>query len=297
MNPSRSTWPLPVSIRPPYLACACLLLALVAFGVIRQPSAARPLLTPSQDLIVGHHEGPLLEAAAPHAPASRRQQAGFASAGAWFSDLQLLATLPETDEVPAAAPLARLRIRTIFVTHRVLHAVRPVVHFREGLAPNASRVVVPGRPEVTLVTERLTLWNELPVGHSVVSRVVVQRGRPAVVVRGAPRTLHEAMTLLGARGVVAVYSMIATAYTADSAQAYPTGRTATGLPARFGVVAVDPHVIPLGAHLFVEGYGPAIAADTGGAIRGYRIDLCMDSFTRALQWGRQPVRVYLLRIH
>jgi 3D (Asp-Asp-Asp) domain-containing protein len=60
-------------------------------------------------------------------------------------------------------------------------------------------------------------------------------------------------------------------------------------------VAVDPRVIRLGSRLFIEGYGAAIAADTGGAIRGNRIDLCMDSLRSAINFGRQPVKVYVLQ--
>ena len=92
-----------------------------------------------------------------------------------------------------------------------------------------------------------------------------------------------------------VRTMIATAYTADSASAYPSGYTATGILAREGVVAVDPHVIPLGTRLFVPGYGIAVAADTGGAIVGKRIDLCMDRYGDAVQFGRRTVQVYVLK--
>jgi len=55
------------------------------------------------------------------------------------------------------------------------------------------------------------------------------------------------------------------------------GRTFSGLLGGYGVVAVDPRFIPIGTRLFVEGYGYAIAADTGGAIKGNRIDLAIDS--------------------
>lgn len=72
-----------------------------------------------------------------------------------------------------------------------------------------------------------------------------------------------------------------------------TGRTANGMRARYGVVAVDPRVIPLGTLVFVEGYGFAIAADTGGAIKGNRIDLCYNERSTALRFGRRNVRVHV----
>ena len=71
------------------------------------------------------------------------------------------------------------------------------------------------------------------------------------------------------------------------------GRTTTGLPVGFGVVAVDPSVIPLGARLTVPGYGEAVAADTGSAVQGYTIDLWFPTQADALAWGRRTVTITL----
>ena len=70
--------------------------------------------------------------------------------------------------------------------------------------------------------------------------------------------------------------------------------TANGNFLTRGLVAVDPSVIPLGTRLYIEGYGYAIADDTGGAIRGSRIDLAFDSHEEAIQYGRRNVKVYIL---
>lgn len=86
--------------------------------------------------------------------------------------------------------------------------------------------------------------------------------------------------------------MEATAYT--PADGNGNGITATGIPARYGVVAVDPDVIPLGSRLFIPGYGFAIAADTGGAIDGHIIDLCMETYDECIQFGRRDVEVFVL---
>ena len=51
---------------------------------------------------------------------------------------------------------------------------------------------------------------------------------------------------------------------------------------------------PLGTEVYVEGYGYAVADDTGGAIIGHRIDLAMDSYNEAIQFGRRIVKVYIL---
>lgn len=90
----------------------------------------------------------------------------------------------------------------------------------------------------------------------------------------------------------AVMSMEATAYLPSDGGG--SGITAMGIPATYGVVAVDPGIIPLGSRLYIPGYGEAVAADTGGAIYGYRIDLCMESYSEAMNFGRRTVTVYLL---
>lgn len=91
-------------------------------------------------------------------------------------------------------------------------------------------------------------------------------------------------------------AMKATAYTADCAGC--SGVTATGIDLRNDrskkVVAVDPNVIPLGSRVYVEGYGEAIAGDTGGAIKGNRIDLHVATTDAANSWGVRTVNVTIL---
>ncbi|WP_017726482.1 peptidoglycan-binding protein [Halalkalibacterium ligniniphilum] len=94
----------------------------------------------------------------------------------------------------------------------------------------------------------------------------------------------------------ATYEMEATAYTAYCEGC--SGTTATGIDLRSNpnakVVAVDPNVIPLGTRVHVEGYGEAIAGDTGGAINGHKIDLHMPTKEEARNFGRQTVTVTVL---
>ena len=70
-----------------------------------------------------------------------------------------------------------------------------------------------------------------------------------------------------------------------------TGTTATGIPVGWGVVAVDPAVIPLGTRMFVPGYGEGTAADTGAAVQGAMIDVWFPSCADALAWGRRTVTI------
>jgi 3D (Asp-Asp-Asp) domain-containing protein len=72
------------------------------------------------------------------------------------------------------------------------------------------------------------------------------------------------------------------------------GLTSTGKKAGYGIVAVDPEVIPLGTKLYIQGYGFAEAADVGGAIKGMRIDLCFNTYREAILFGRKKVKVFIL---
>ena len=92
-------------------------------------------------------------------------------------------------------------------------------------------------------------------------------------------------------------TMEATAYSSDPADALGGGTvTATGqnLLENPMAVAVDPNVIPLGTRLYVEGYGEAVASDTGGAIKGNIIDVHFPTYDQTIQWGRRTVQVTIL---
>ncbi|MGM2816485.1 cell wall-binding protein EntB [Bacillus cereus group sp. Bce001] len=96
-------------------------------------------------------------------------------------------------------------------------------------------------------------------------------------------------------------TVVATAYTADpSENGTYGGRVLTAMGhdltanPNMRIIAVDPKVIPLGSKVWVEGYGEAIAGDTGSAIKGNRIDVLMGSKSKAMKWGRQTVKVKIL---
>jgi 3D (Asp-Asp-Asp) domain-containing protein/peptidoglycan hydrolase CwlO-like protein len=71
------------------------------------------------------------------------------------------------------------------------------------------------------------------------------------------------------------------------------GTTATGVPVGPGIVAVDPNVIPLGTRMTIPGYGEGVAADTGSAIIGNRIDVWVPSGAAASTWGVRTVTITL----
>lgn len=79
-----------------------------------------------------------------------------------------------------------------------------------------------------------------------------------------------------------------------TAYCYTGNRTYTGTWPSRGTVAVDPAVIPLGTRLWIEGYGEGVAEDTGGVIRGHKIDLYMESEDECWAWGRRTVEVRII---
>jgi len=121
--------------------------------------------------------------------------------------------------------------------------------------------------------------------QAAVERLLRQRERPASRAGHSPREMV----------------MEATAFTAgyESTGKRPGdpgyGITYSGLPADRGVVAVDPAVIPLGTILWVEGYGYAVALDTGSAIKGNKVDVFFWDVSRAREWGRRQVRVRVIK--
>ena len=102
--------------------------------------------------------------------------------------------------------------------------------------------------------------------------------------REASRMIDEEVSRCAER----ILTMEATAYT------WTGQRTASGTWPAVGTVAVDPQVIPLGSRLYVEGYGEAVAEDTGGLVKGNIIDIYLPTEDQCWQWGRRQVEVRVM---
>jgi len=168
----------------------------------------------------------------------------------------------------------------------------------DSLEKGITRVIQPGREGVKEVIYRVTYEDGVEVSREVISENIIKEHQDKIVEYG---TIDTFTTSRGERvRFTKAYNMIATAYDAGYQSTGKTpdhpeyGITYTGMKVRRGVVAVDPKVIPLGTRLYVEGYGFAIAADTGSAIKGYRIDLYHDTYEEAMRYGRRKVKVYIL---
>ncbi|MFE4044415.1 MULTISPECIES: LysM peptidoglycan-binding and 3D domain-containing protein [unclassified Priestia] len=148
---------------------------------------------------------------------------------------------------------------------------------------------------------QLKQWNNLSSNTIYINQVLQVGGQAAAQAKQstpattAPSTPAPA-PVQESKSVSKEITVEATAYTAYCAGC--SGITATGIDLRSNpnrkVIAVDPRVIPLGSRVYVEGYGEAIAGDTGGAIKGTRVDLFMASQSSALNWGRKTVKLQIL---
>lgn len=128
------------------------------------------------------------------------------------------------------------------------------------------------------------------VQREVLSTKILKKPVPEIVVVGSRGRLPSRGYFSGRK----VLTMIATGYDPSPSSNGGHSRTSTGLKAGYGVVAVDPNYIPLGTKLYIEGYGYAVAGDTGSAIKGNRIDLGHDTRSAANKVGRRKVIVHIL---
>jgi 3D (Asp-Asp-Asp) domain-containing protein len=160
------------------------------------------------------------------------------------------------------------------------------------LRSGTSRTVQSGKNgEKESTYQVYTRPNGTELRRELVQSRILKSSRQEIVEEGRQESLPSRGYFSGRR----VVTMVATTYDPYHCGGSGSGRTFTGLKGGYGVVAVDPRFIPLGTRLFVEGYGYAVAADTGGAIKNNRIDLGIDSEhdAKGVQ-NMKAVRVHIL---
>lgn len=190
------------------------------------------------------------------------------------------------------------------------------------IAPGREQLVSNGKAGVVTVTEKVVYVGGKRVRKSLVSRKATNPVQDKTIALGTNSRLmphkipyhkryaraYQAERQLSARGgsprdrqseiagsntlrPIKSLTMTATGYAANVGCGT---HTATGMLAVRGAIAVDPRVIPLGTKLYVEGYGYGFACDTGGAIKGNRIDLVFNSARECFQHGRRQMKVWIL---
>lgn len=195
---------------------------------------------------------------------------------------------------PEAPVTANMQVQFILLSEKLVEREVsepfPIIRQPDAtMEKGVERVMEAGEDGKKRVTVRLHFADGVEVSAEQVSEIITEAPKPQVVHVG---TRDMVATSRGDMRFSRVIAMEATAYLPTDGS--PQGLTAMGIPARRGVVAVDPEVIPLGTRVYVPGYGTALAADVGGAIEGNRIDLCIEDAAEAWRFGRRSVKVYVL---
>lgn len=156
------------------------------------------------------------------------------------------------------------------------------VRANEEAAARAEAALVQARGARSALLSDLSARRNLAEGQ--IARIDALASASAAATAPAPAAAPAPVAAVSTG--VRTMAVTATAYSTE-------GATATGLPAGWGTIAVDPSVIPLGTRLTIPGYGDGVAADTGSAIGGSTIDLWFPTEQQALAWGRRVVVVTL----
>lgn len=212
-------------------------------------------------------------------------------------------TLNELDRVEPALTetISENGVVNVIRVEKVTDVVEEPVQFAvvtkkdESLEKGKEKIITPGKHGRVSKQYEVVLENGKEVSRKLMNEQSVAMKRDQVVAVGT-----KELTMQVSRGAAETgteFYVTATAYTAYCNGC--SGLTATGLNLRANpnmkVIAVDPRIIPLGTKVYVEGYGYAVAADTGGAIKGYIIDLLMPTKAEAYRWGRKKVKIKILQ--
>lgn len=200
------------------------------------------------------------------------------------------------------------RVRTEEITSESAIGYSTVTREDDTLPVGEQTVLSEGEPGILARTIRAVLENGRVVSREILRETVRQAPRDRVILVGTkevpvyaqPGPTVRSGVITTASGETYSYSRVmtadATAYSCDGRQ----GMTATGTPTRYGVVAVDPSVIPYGTRMYIvtdDGayiYGLASAEDCGEAILGNRIDLYFETYEESCIFGRRSCTVYFL---
>lgn len=160
----------------------------------------------------------------------------------------------------------------------------------EDLAEGETKVIAAGRPGKKTYQTRITYHDGKEFSRDT---TLIDDVKPVEEVIAISVSLSENLvdTPAGKLKYSKKLSVWATSY--DSTCDGCNSTTAIGLKAGYGVIAVDPKVIPLRSKVYIPGYGVAIAGDTGGSIKGNKVDLGFDSLVGG-SWTASNTDIYIL---
>ncbi|MDE3840523.1 hypothetical protein C0966_14475 [Bacillus methanolicus] len=170
-----------------------------------------------------------------------------------------------------------------------------VVTKKDGnLTKGTEKVIKEGEQGLLTKKYEVVLENGKEVSRTLISEQKVKEKQDKIVAVGT-KVISQQVSR-GSTENGREFYVSSTAYTASCNGC--SGITSSGINLKANpnvkVIAVDPRVIPLGTKVYVEGYGYAVAADTGGAIKGYKIDVFFPSNSQAYRWGNRKVKIKIL---
>lgn len=189
------------------------------------------------------------------------------------------------------------RVETKTLTESIPVDFNKVIKEDSSQANTKREVIQEGKNGEKQVTAKIVYEDGREVSREVVREEILTNPIDEIIVQGT----YPLMPVSSSGEAVAYSKVIearATAYWAvrGVGRTYTaSGRLAVRDPKGFSTIAVDPSVIPYNTKLFVEGYGFAIAADTGTAIIGNTIDVYFNTYNEACRWGVKYVNVYVLK--
>lgn len=179
---------------------------------------------------------------------------------------------------------------------KVRLAYKKVVVKNPKMERGLTKVVQKGKPGEKKITTEVTYKDGKIVSRRIASTSITKNPVNAITMEGTKN--HITTSRGGQMMFTRAFSVKSSAYWAGSCGkskgSAGYGRTATGQKLKKGIVAVDPRVIPLGSWVYIEGYGLALAADTGGSITGRTIDLAFETERQCINYGRRTVKMYVL---
>lgn len=211
-----------------------------------------------------------------------------------------------------------VRVTTDTVTENEVIKKGTITTYNGSLEKGTSKVIREGNDGLKTSTYTVRYENGVETSRVLTSEIIdtkpvdeiIEQGTKVVTIFNKTGSSVTGSTIVTAGGKELTFSNVITASATAYDLSYEScgknpgdrgyGITASGMRARYGIVAVDPSVIPLGTKLYIEAadgswvYGEAIAGDTGGAIKGNKVDLFFNSRSECMAFGRRTAKIYIL---
>jgi resuscitation-promoting factor RpfB len=184
------------------------------------------------------------------------------------------------------------RVREEKLTERKSLPFTSRKRYTDTLRDGQRKVVTEGKNGEDVITYRALYKDGKVTEKQVVSKSSTPPVTEVVLIGSSGQTVASRGSELRDSG--RTITLVATAYSPSGNGPFGMQTATPGVRCRYGVVAVDPRIIPLGTRLYVPGYGNCVAYDTGSAIKGHRIDLFYPRESQASAYGRKRVTVTIL---